>query len=181
MNYILPLLLALAILSISLGCQAQIPANPVQAVDSVELDRYLGVWYQQSFIPFRWQKADCGELVTAEYSLNPQGKINVVNTCYADKDGREIKSQRKATAWPADATNAKLKVQFFWPIKADYWIVKLDQARYSYTVVSEPTREYLWILTRDKAIDKALYDEIVNWLKDNGWDTGKLVFTGSFK
>lgn len=119
--------------------------------------------------------------MTAEYSLDKKGRIQVVNTCYADKDGKVIRSQRTAKAWPVDDSNAKLKVQFFWPIKADYWIVKLDQKNYSYTVVSESTREYLWILTREKSIDKALYEEIVNWLKDNGWDTGKLVFTGSFK
>lgn len=181
MNYILAFILGLVILSVGVSCQAQTTANPVQTVDNVVLERYLGVWYQQSFFPFRWQRADCGELVTAEYSLNPKGKINVVNTCYADKEGKVIKSQRKATAWTVDSSNAKLQVQFFWPIKADYWIVKLDQANYSYTVVSESTREYLWILTREKAIDKLLYDEIVTWLKDNGWDTGKLVFTGSFK
>ncbi len=181
MNQILTIFILLIIMGMGVSCQAQITPNPVQTVDNVDLERYLGVWYQQSFFPFRFQRADCGELVTAEYSLNPKGKINVVNTCYADKDGREIKAQRKATAWTVDETNAKLKVQFFWPIKADYWIVKLDQANYKYTVVSESTREYLWILTREKTVDRVLYDEIVNWLKDNGWDTSKLVFTGSFK
>lgn len=181
MNYILPIVLTLLILSVGTACQAQTAADPVQTVDNVDLERYLGVWYQQSFYPFRFQKPDCGELVTAEYSLNSKGKINVVNTCYADKEGKQIKSQRKATAWPVDETNAKLKVQFFWPIKADYWIVKLDQANYSYSVVGESKREYLWILTREKAIDRTLYEEIVTWLGENGWDTDKLVFTGSFK
>lgn len=181
MKPIIIIFLTLIVLGLVTGCQAKAGANPVRTVDNVVLERYLGVWYQQSFFPFRWQKADCGELVTAEYSLDKKGRIQVVNTCYADKDGKVIRSQRTAKAWPVDDSNAKLKVQFFWPIKADYWIVKLDQKNYSYTVVSESTREYLWILTREKSIDKALYEEIVNWLKDNGWDTGKLVFTGSFK
>ena len=181
MNQILTIFILLIIMGLGVSCQAQPTPNPVQTVDNVDLERYLGVWYQQSFFPFRFQRADCGELVTAEYSLNPKGKINVVNTCYADKGGREIKAQRKATAWTVDETNAKLKVQFFWPIKADYWIVKLDQATYKYTVVSESTREYLWILTREKSVDKALYEGLVSWLRDNGWDTSKLVFTGSLK
>lgn len=181
MNQIFTIMILLIIMSLGVSCQAQASENPVQTVDNVDLERYLGVWYQQSFFPFRFQKADCGELVTAEYSLNSKGKINVVNTCYADKEGIQIKAQRKATAWPVDDSNSKLKVQFFWPIKADYWIVKLDQANYSYSVVGESKREYLWILTREKAIDRSLYDEIVTWLDANGWDTGKLVFTGSFK
>ncbi len=181
MNHILSLTILLLVLSVGLSAQVKVEPNPVQTVDNVVLERYLGVWYQQSFIPFRFQAADCGKLTTAEYSLNPKGKINVINTCYADTEGKVIKAQRKATAWAADETNAKLKVQFFWPIVADYWIVKLDQENYSYAVVSESTRKYLWILTREKAFDKTKYDEIVNWLDDNGWETEKLVFSGSFK
>lgn len=181
MNQTLVLTILLLILSLGLSAQVKADAGPVQTVDKVVLERYLGVWYQQSFFPFRFQRADCGKLTTAEYSLNPKGKINVINTCYADTEGKVIKDQRKAIAWAVDDTNAKLKVQFFWPIKADYWIVKLDQQNYSYAVVGESTREYLWILTREKAIDKILYEELVSWLQDNGWDTGKLVFTGSFK
>ncbi len=173
--------LTLIILGLVSSCQAKTEGNPVRTVDKVDLERYLGVWYQQSFFPASFQKADCGKLTTAEYSLDNKGRIRVLNTCYEDAEGRVIRKQSKAKAWPVDSTNAKLKVQFFWPFKGDYWVVKLDEKNYSYTVVSESTREYLWILTREKSVDKALYEGLVSWLRDNGWDTSKLVFTGSLK
>jgi apolipoprotein D and lipocalin family protein len=178
---LITLTLAILLLSVSLGARSGKETQPVKTVDQVALDRYLGVWYQQSFFPFRFQKADCGQLTTAEYSLDSKGRINVLNTCYADAEGKVVRKQAKAKAWAVDPSNAKLKVQFFWPFKADYWVVKLDKENYSYAVVSESTREYLWILTREKTFDKATYDGIISWLKDNGWDTDRLVFTGNLK
>ncbi len=165
----------------SLACKSQIKENPVRTVDNVDLQRYLGTWYQQAFYPTRFQKADCGKVVTANYSLDDKGNIRVVNTCYEDAGATIIKSQADAKAWPVDDTNSKLKVQFFWPFRGNYWIVKLDQVNYSYTVVSDPKRDYLWILTRDVAIEEAVYQDILDWLGNNGWDLSRLVFTGKLK
>ena len=178
MQQFLTALIILLILSACLAAKGSKAATPVQTVDSVDLQRYLGRWYQQAFFPARFQKADCGKVVTAEYSLLNNGKIRVINTCYSDEAGTVIKSQAKAKAWSVDPSNSKLKVMFFWPFKGDYWIVKLDQNNYSYTVVSDPTRDYLWILTRQPGIDKQTYDEILDFLRGNGWDLSRLVFTG---
>ena len=70
--------------------------------------------------------------------------------------------------------NAKLKVQFFWPFKGNYWIIDLAED-YSYAVVGDPSRKYLWILSRTPAMDPALYDEIVRRIAAQGFDTTKLV------
>lgn len=178
MQHIITALIVLLLLSACLAGKVAKAVGPVQTVDSVDLQRYLGRWYQQAFFPARFQKADCGKVVTAEYSLLKNGKIRVINTCYSDAAGTVVKSQAKAKAWSVDPSNAKLKVRFFWPFTGDYWIVKLDQINYSYTVVSDPSREYLWILTRQPGIDKQSYDEILDFLRDNGWDLSRLVFTG---
>lgn len=179
-HYLIPILLLLCLAG-GLAGKAAKAENPVQTVSSVDIQRYLGVWYQQAFYPARFQKADCGKVVTAEYSLLKNGKIRVVNTCYADADAKVVKNRAKAKAWSVDPSNSKLKVMFFWPFKGDYWIVKLDQKNYSYTVVSDPSREYLWILTRDKVFDQITYQEIVDWLQSNGWNIDRLVFTGALK
>ncbi len=179
-HYLIPMLLIL-ILACGLAGKAAKDENPVQTVASVDIQRYLGVWYQQAFYPARFQKADCGKVVTAEYSLLENGKIRVINTCYADAEGKVVKNRAKAKAWSVDPSNSKLKVMFFWPFKGDYWIVKLDQQNYSYTVVSDPSREYLWILTREKTFDRNTYQEIVDWLHSNGWNIDRLVFTGMLK
>lgn len=172
MNYLsAPLILLLLLICLSL--------NAVTTVKSVDINRYLGRWYQLAYFPNSFQPKDCG-LVAADYSLNSKGKIIVLNTCYADKAGKVIKKQATGKAYAVDKSNSKLKVSFFWPFKGDYWIVKLDKD-YRYSVVSDSKQKYLWILTRSPQLDKATYQEIYTFLKTNGWDVSKLEITGSIK
>ncbi len=172
MNYSLILIIVLAIFATGLI------AAPVTTVKQIELSRYLGRWYQVAYFPTRFQP-NVGKLVTADYSLLPNGKIKVVNTIYNDTAGREIRKQAKGKAYPVDKSNSKLKVTFFWPFKGDYWVVKMDERNYSYTVVSDPKREYLWILARKLPFDAGTYQEIKSWLTANGWDLTRLVQTGA--
>jgi apolipoprotein D and lipocalin family protein len=74
------------------------------------------------------------------------------------------------------SNNAKLKVQFFWPFRGDYWIIDLAQD-YSYAVVGAPDRKYLWILSRTTKIDEGLYQDIVNRIAQKGFDASKLQRT----
>ncbi len=153
--------------------------SAVSTVKKVDLNRYLGKWYQIAYYPNSFQPRDCG-LTTAEYSLDKKGKIVVLNTCYLDKAGKTIKKQATGKAWTVDSSNSKLKVSFFWPFKGDYWIVKLGE-NYSYSVVSDPKQKYLWILARDPEMAKATYQEISSFLDSNGWNSGKLIITGTVK
>lgn len=170
----------LILLLILLATGLNLAAEAVTTVSSVDLNRYLGTWYQIAYFPTKFQPNN-GGLVTANYSLLKNGKIKVVNTSYKDDEGKVIRKQATATAWTVSKNNSKLKVRFFWPFTGDYWIVKLDQKGYSYTVVSDPKREYLWILSRDKAMDKAVYGEITDFLRKGGWNLNKLALTGKLK
>jgi apolipoprotein D and lipocalin family protein len=75
-----------------------------------------------------------------------------------------------------DKSNAKLRVQFFWPFRGDYWIIDLAED-YSYAVVGHPNREYLWILCRTPKMDKSVYDAILGRVKAKGFDITKLNVT----
>jgi apolipoprotein D and lipocalin family protein len=174
MNPLLLISLLFVMLAINLA------AAPVQTVPYVDLQRYLGKWYQIAYFPTRFQPNE-GGMVTAEYSLDKKNKIRVVNTSYKDDDGKVIRDQAIGKAWTVDDTNSKLKVKFVWFIAGKYWIVKLDQENYSYTVVSDPKRKYLWILSRTPAMDAKVYKEITDWLTANGWNLGKLALTGKLK
>jgi apolipoprotein D and lipocalin family protein len=131
--------------------------DPPKTVDHVDLDRYLGLWYEQSRIPvyFEW---NC-ERTTAEYSYNADKTIRVDNQCY--RHGIKSGGIGKAYPDPGDTTksNSKLKVEFGTKliIQGDYWIVRLDKD-YSYVVVSSPDYSNLWILSRVSIIDQKLYD-----------------------
>ena len=134
----------------------------------------MGTWYEIASFPQRFQKGcHCSK---AEYALHPEGYVEVKNTCRKNSPTGDQKGVT-GKAFVADPeTNAKLKVQFFWPFKGDYWIIDLAPD-YSYAVVGEPSREYLWILSRNRQMDKKLYQEIVNRTAAKGFDVAKLQLT----
>lgn len=145
--------------------------KPLETVQQVEVKKYMGKWYEIASFPQRFQKG-C-QCTVAEYSLNENGTVKVMNSC--NRDGGRDTSTGKA--WIKDKeTNAKLKVQFFWPFSGKYWIIDLADD-YSYAVVGHPNRNYLWILSRTPKMDKDLYDSIVARAAAKGFDTGKLNVT----
>jgi len=148
--------------------------QPLEVVPYVDLQKYLGTWYEIATIPQRFQKGCVG--VTAEYRLRPDGDIDVVNSCRQDKlDGRERTARGKA--WVVDKkTNAKLKVRFFWPFTGAYWIIGLD-ADYKWAIIGHPNRNYLWILSRTPQMDGVLYEELLSLIAAKGYDLAKIKKT----
>jgi apolipoprotein D and lipocalin family protein len=146
-------------------------APPLRTVPSVDLDRYLGRWYEIASYP-AWFQKEC-TATTADYSLRDDGLIKVVNSCRkASLDGKL--KQAKGRAKVVDPTsNAKLKVSFFWPFWGDYWIIDLDPD-YQWAVVGVPNRKYLWILSRTPTMDEAVYDGIISRLEAQRYDPARL-------
>jgi apolipoprotein D and lipocalin family protein len=145
--------------------------SPLTVVDVVDLNRYLGMWYEIASYPSWFQKGCTAS--TAEYSLLSDGKIQVINRCHKDSLEGPLKvSKGKAEVVDA-ATNAKLKVWFFWPFKGNYWIIDLDPD-YQWAVVGEPSRKYLWILSRTPTMDETVYQGILERLPQKGYDPAKL-------
>jgi len=145
---------------------------PVETVKGVDLARYMGKWFEIAAFPQRFQKG-C-HCTTAEYELMDKGCVRVVNTCRrGGADGKVSRAIGKAWVVP-NSGNARLKVQFFWPFKGNYWIIDLAED-YSYAVVGDPTRKYLWILSRTPLMEPALYTEIVARAAAQGFDTSQLV------
>lgn len=143
-------------------------------VPRVELDRYLGTWFEIASYPQRFQK-DC-TATTAHYSLDDDGDILVRNSCNKlTLDGKLDVARGRARVVDT-TTNAKLEVSFFRPFWGDYWIIDLGED-YEYAVVGHPSREYLWVLSRTRAMDPALYDQILARLVGQGYDTSRLVVT----
>jgi apolipoprotein D and lipocalin family protein len=151
--------------------------TPLPAVPRVDLSRYLGRWYEIARYPARFEK-DCASDVTATYSLLPSGKIEVLNEC-RKADGQTKRS--KGTARVVDEnTNAKLKVTFFWPFSGNYWIIDLAPD-YSYAVVGEPDRKYLWILSRSSQLTESVYGQILTRVRALGYDPSGLTTTRQSK
>lgn len=147
---------------------------PLEVVPSVDLARYAGKWYEIARLPNRFQR-DCAGHTTATYTLRPDGKISVLNEC-RKADGHQKSARGTARVADARGPNTKLKVTFFWPFSGNYWIIGLDP-EYRWAVVGDPSRDYLWILSREPELDTALYLQIVERVKQQGFDAEKLLKT----
>jgi apolipoprotein D and lipocalin family protein len=142
-------------------------------ISHVDLSRYLGRWYEIARYPNRFQHQHDRD-VRVEYSLRPDGKITVLNSCITPR-GRAIDSQ--ATATIADTeSNAKLKVNLVWPLSGNHWIIDLDP-NYEYAVVGEPSRRFLWILSRTPSLPPPTYQEIIARLPLKGYVPSRLIKT----
>jgi apolipoprotein D and lipocalin family protein len=169
-----------------------VPAtSPLQPIASVELNRYQGLWYQLALYPNRFQKA-CQSNTRATYTLLGDGSVQVINQC-RNTEGRNVQVIGQAKPADSAATHTtvanssttlappKLKVRFapewlaWLPLVwGDYWVIQLA-ADYRYAVVSEPSREYLWVLARSPALNDADWSAIEARLQEQGFDTSKLV------
>jgi apolipoprotein D and lipocalin family protein len=147
--------------------------DELKVVQSVDLSRYVGRWYEISRLPNSFQKK-CASTVTADYTMRADGRIEVINRCrkasgeYATAKGKAKIVDKK--------TNAKLKVTFFWPFYGNYWILDLG-ANYEYAVVGEPGRKYLWILSRSPRMDEALYQQLLRKMAAQGFNTEMMIRT----
>ncbi len=145
--------------------------RPLETVPRVDLARYMGTWYEIASYPQRFQRGCTG--TTATYTLRPDGSVQVVNRCARDSLDGKVTVARGRAKVVDKGSNAKLKVSFFWPFWGDYWIIDLG-ADYEYAVVGHPSRKYLWILGRAPTMDAAVYERILERLRQQGYDTTRL-------
>ena len=145
--------------------------DTLEVVPHVDLEKYLGKWFEIAHLPARFQEG-CSE-TTATYALSKNGSISVLNECR--RKGKVTQAKGKAKVVDK-TTGAKLKVTFFWPFYGDYWIIKLGND-YDYAVVGTPNRKYLWILNRTPQMDDKLFSQLIEFVKSKGFDVGSLIKT----
>jgi apolipoprotein D and lipocalin family protein len=151
--------------------------SAVKTIPSLDVSRYMGTWYEIAKFP-NWFQKKCASNTQAVYSIRPDGNLKVLNSCKT-ADG-EI-SQAEGTARQLGASDSpKLEVRFapawlsFLPmVWGDYWIIDLDP-QYQVAAVSDPRREYLWVLSRTPQLDKKTYDALLLRLQNQQFDTRKL-------
>jgi len=154
-----------AALVVFAGACAPRKATPLPTVESVDLDRYLGVWFEVALIPNRFQKV-CVADTQARYSLDGE-VLRVHNRCRkADGGIEEAVGVAKVVA---GSGNAKLRVSFFRPFYGDYWILALDPD-YRWALIGEPGREYGWVLSRSPQLDEASIEAALDVAEARGFD-----------
>jgi apolipoprotein D and lipocalin family protein len=153
----------------------------VRAVDSLDLERYAGRFYEIARLPNRFQER-CARDVTATYTVRGDGKVTVVNECETE-EGARLRAEGEAKRAHPDRAVAELKVRFaprvlsFLPfVWGDYWVLDLTPD-YSLALVGEPRRRYLWVLSRTPRIDDESYQRLVSVAESMGYDVSRLVRT----
>lgn len=141
----------------------------IPIVCDLDLQRYLGNWYEIGRLPLRSEKGM--DNITAVYNLKKNGEIEVVNSGYKKGKKREI----RGSAWVADdKCTGALMVRFFWPFKSEYNVIKIDKD-YRYAVVMGDSKDSLWILNRSPYMESKLYGEIIDFLDDKGFNIKKII------
>ncbi len=164
------ILLTVCVLVIS-GCTG-VPKG-VKPVESFELQQYLGTWYEIARLDHPFERGL--SRITATYSLNNDGGVNVLNRGYNAED-REWNEAKGRAYFVGDSDVGHLKVSFFGPFYASYVIIALDHDDYQYALVTGPDRDYLWLLARRPDIDAKVIDKLVATAKEQGYATDELIW-----
>jgi apolipoprotein D and lipocalin family protein len=138
----------------------------------LDLQQYQGQWYEIARYENHFEKGCIG--ATADYTLHDD-HVGVTNSCYDATGTMSAQAQGKAYAIN-DSQNTKLRVTFFWPFYGDYWVLMLGDD-YLYSVVGDPSRKYLWILSRTPSLSDSDRQTILSTLPQFGYSSDKLYWT----
>jgi len=146
--------------------------TPLHLEKKLDTKRYLGRWYEIARFQHRFERSLVG--VTAEYSLRADGRIQVVNSGFKNDLNGPYREAR-GVAWVPDPRRpAALKVRFFWLFAGNYLVFGLDQDEYSWALVGDNSRKYLWFLARTPRISAELFEKMKQIALDQGYDLANL-------
>ncbi|WP_215328902.1 lipocalin family protein [Polynucleobacter sp. AP-Sving-400A-A2] len=177
---LLALLGSLLICFGSTQVMAQQGDQAVKTIAALDVPRYLGTWYEISKFP-NWFQKKCASNTKAVYSTKPDGNLRVLNSCKTAAG--EISEAEGLARQIGSQDSPKLEVRFapewlsFLPLVwGDYWVIDLDPL-YQLAAVSDPRREYLWVLSRTPQPDPKAYADLLQRLKQQQFDIQKLEIT----
>ena len=150
------------------------PRHPVEAVEAVDLNRFQGTWYEIATIPQAFQKPCV--VVWSTYALRDDGQLNIVSTCRkGGLDGEELLLRGVARTVDRSHTS-RLEVSFQGPFWEPRWIINLG-ADYEYTLLGNPDRGSLWVLSRTSVMSANTYRQVLERAAAQGYDVSKIKRT----
>ena len=162
----------LTILFVTVSCRGQNAMIDKTVVKDLDINRYLGKWYEIARYDHRFERGLVG--VSATYSLRNDGNIKVVNSGFKETlDGKRSDATGKAKI-PDPSIPSKLKVSFFWFFYGDYYVLELEE-NYQWAVIGSSSDKYLWILSRTPQLDEDVYNDLLKNLTDRGYNINNLI------
>lgn len=163
----------IAVFVLFFNCSGQKSMIDKTVVKALDLEKYLGTWYEVARFDHRFERGLVG--VTANYSMRDDGKIKVLNSGYKNSlDGEFSEAIGKAKIPNPKTDPGKLKVSFFWIFYGDYFVLELDD-NYQWVIIGSSSDKYLWILNRSPQIDETLYKNLLDKIERRGYDVTKLI------
>ena len=166
------IILILTTLLIINSCKGQNSMIDKTVVKELDIDKYLGTWYEIARYDHSFERGLNG--VTATYSYRNDGKIKVENAGYKGALGGEKSVAIGKAKIPNPQVPSKLKVSFFWFFYGDYYVLELNKD-YQWAVIGSSSDKYLWILSRAPQMDNLQYQQILKGLTQRGYDVNKLI------
>lgn len=164
--------LGLVMIAMAGGIAGAQTREPLVLVPRLDIERYLGRWYEIARYQHSFEKTLVG--ATAEYSLRSDGKIQVLNSGFKNSlDGKY--TSVKAVAWrPDDSVPGALKVKFFGLFTSDYLVFGLDDEQYQWALVGNNSRKFLWFLSRTPEVSADILEKMKEIAASQGYDLSKL-------
>jgi apolipoprotein D and lipocalin family protein len=167
-------LAALLLAGCAKSTTARLGLPPLETVETVDLERYMGLWHEQASFPQRFQEGCTA--TTATYTLRDDGQVDVLNQCHKGSPEGPLDTAEGRARLPDLQQPAKLEVSFFRPFWGDYWVIDLGPD-YEYAVVGHPSRDYLWVLSREPVLEAGVYQGVLERLRAKGYPLERLERT----
>lgn len=155
------------------GCRSNSDGAVIdnRTVQTFDVARFMGKWYEIARYDHRFEEGMTR--VSATYTLLDDGRIEVLNSGYKDGKYKEIKGKAKQ---PNPVDPGKLKVSFFLWFYSDYYVLILDP-EYRYVVIGSSSDKYLWIMSRQPDLAENVIRDLLDQLRERGYDTAKLIYS----
>jgi apolipoprotein D and lipocalin family protein len=162
------------VLLTALSCTNRMPVKKIDTttVDNLDIEQYLGTWYEIARFPHSFEKGLVG--VTATYSMREDGKIRVVNQGYEGSlEGKSRRAEGKAKI-PNPGDPGRLKVSFFLFFYSDYFVLELDRD-YQWAMIGSSSPRYFWILSRTPRMNDQIYRDLIEKATQRGYKLDQLI------
>ena len=174
------MLASVALLGMKAYAAGKAAASDLATVPRLDLPRYMGTWYEIARYPNRFERK-CEGFTTATYTAMPDGRVKVENRCRTAEGGADVAEAVARQVGPGDSPRLKVRfapalLSFVPAVWADYWVIDIDRD-YQLAAVSEPGRDYLWILSRTPKVGKPALDALLARLSGQGFDPRRLLYT----
>jgi len=145
--------------------------KPINTVERVDLERFMGDWYVIANIPTFIEKGAYNAIET--YQLNGDGSIATTFTFNQDAPDGEQKEYNPTGFIVDQQSNALWDMQFIWPFKAEYRVIYLDE-NYETTIIGRSKRDYVWLMSRNPNINESNYETLISYIQSQGYDISKV-------